>query len=383
MNFEFAPPPVNLVVGHNNAGKTNLFQAMQLLGLLAQHDIDTALTMTAGSQGSILNAYQKDKNMMSLEVICEFPEGDGFATYIYKLSLESQRSGSRSGEVPAQSFVLESEFLNRYSHETTSPVPLVRNVEGEAQIYNEYGPPIQTQAPRSTTMLNLLYDHHAHSHAIRFRNYLRQWQLFDFNSGRLRGRSFRPQDWVLAHDGSNLISVLATMKSADERVYQEFLKLARLVEPKIDVLNFPQAGDEVYLYIQDKHHGNLPLDQLSYGTLRFFAMAALLTLRERAATGDAPAPVILLEEPENGLYVGLLRPWFERLIKGVPRTGQFFLTSHSPYLIDLFDAHLDGISVVSNDGFASSLRKPDPENVRRLLDDMSLGEMHFRELLAR
>jgi hypothetical protein len=89
----------------------------------------------------------------------------------------------------------------------------------------------------------------------------------------------------------------------------------------------------------------------------------------------------MVEEPENGLHVGELKPLVER-IEPDGQSGQFLFTSHSPYLIDLWDANLEGIHVLKPGRPTSVLVRPDPEKLRPLLDQMPLGELHFRELLA-
>jgi predicted ATPase len=106
----------------------------------------------------------------------------------------------------------------------------------------------------------------------------------------------------------------------------------------------------------------------------------ILANAERAKQGD-PAPLTIIEEPENGLFVGHLKPLFQR-IDPQGGGGQFIFTTHSPYFIDLFDDHLDGVHVLRPGKPSSVLVRPDPAKVRALLDQMPLGEMHFREMLG-
>jgi predicted ATPase len=88
----------------------------------------------------------------------------------------------------------------------------------------------------------------------------------------------------------------------------------------------------------------------------------------------------MVEEPENGIYVGHLKPLFEKL-EPSGREGQYIFTSHSPYFIDLFDACLEGVWVVRNQGTHSLLTRPDRARLEANLGKFSLGEMHFRGLL--
>jgi hypothetical protein len=64
------------------------------------------------------------------------------------------------------------------------------------------------------------------------------------------------------------------------------------------------------------------------------------------------------------------------------RFGQYVFTSHQPYFIDLFDGSLDGVFFLKREPSHTVLIKPDPDQVRKLLGQFSLGELHFREMLG-
>jgi hypothetical protein len=79
--------------------------------------------------------------------------------------------------------------------------------------------------------------------------------------------------------------------------------------------------------------------------------------------------------------VGHLKPLFERLV-APGRKDQFIFTTHSPYFIDLFDSCLEGVHLIKPGVPSSEIRKLDVEKTKKLLAEMSLGEMHFREMLG-
>jgi hypothetical protein len=62
--------------------------------------------------------------------------------------------------------------------------------------------------------------------------------------------------------------------------------------------------------------------------------------------------------------------------------GQCIFTTHSPYVIDLFDTHLEGVHVLKPGVPSAALSKLKIEKVRPLLDDMALGDLHFHEMLG-
>jgi len=89
--------------------------------------------------------------------------------------------------------------------------------------------------------------------------------------------------------------------------------------------------------------------------------------------------LILMEEPETGIYAGHLKEIID-LIRPDSQS-QLIFTSQSPYCIDLFDGMLEGVTVVQRGERTSKLLRPDIEKLRNNLNDMALGEMHFREMI--
>jgi predicted ATPase len=135
------------------------------------------------------------------------------------------------------------------------------------------------------------------------------------------------------------------------------------------------------MFFEDDKDHTFSTKSISDGTLRFLAIAYIVLIGEQIASAAGFQPLTLIEEPENGLYVGQLKPLVQR-ISPSGSSGQFIFTSHSPYFIDLFDNNLTGIHLVKGGSPSSVLSQPNPDKLGPLLREMSLGEMHFRELLA-
>ncbi len=129
------------------------------------------------------------------------------------------------------------------------------------------------------------------------------------------------------------------------------------------------------MFMADERSNVFTPKALSNGTMRYLALAYVLMF-------EASTPrLVLIEEPENGLFVGHLK----RLLSLAPSTddslGQVIFTSHSPYFIDLFDQHLDGLFIARSAGTHSEIYRPDPTQLEALLEEFDLGEAHFRGLL--
>ncbi len=61
--------------------------------------------------------------------------------------------------------------------------------------------------------------------------------------------------------------------------------------------------------------------------------------------GPNVSPLVTIEEPENGIYPGQLRAFFDLFEEHAP-SGQFIFTSHSPYFIDFFDGCRDSVTLL-------------------------------------
>jgi predicted ATPase len=267
-----------------------------------------------------------------------------------------------------------------------SGATLLKNEDGQVRLLNEgrylNGESLDaccqdTTTNVGTTMLSHLHDPQASRRAMAFRNYLSSWQYYDLEPHRLRDDRFDPQADALNSDGSNLTSALFNLKNRDERRYRRLVELVQKVERRLDALNFMIAGERIVMELTDAQEHRFGLSGASNGTLRFMALCYVILNNARQSN----SPLTIIEEPENGLYVRCLKPLFE-LIDPAGNGGQYIFTSHSPYFIDLFDAQLENITLMEDRGTYSALVKPDPVQVRRYLEEMPLGELHFREMLA-
>ena len=57
LNVEFRPVGVNVLIGPNNAGKTNLCSALRFLGLTASQPLEDAIRASVGETWNIQNVY--------------------------------------------------------------------------------------------------------------------------------------------------------------------------------------------------------------------------------------------------------------------------------------------------------------------------------------
>ena len=93
-----------------------------------------------------------------------------------------------------------------------------------------------------------------------------------------------------------------------------------------------------------------------------------------------PAPLIGIEEPENGLHHQLLQTLateFKQYAQR-PRGPQVLITTHSPYLIDALSPSEVWILGKGSDGFSTLTRTADIEGVQSLFEEgLPSGSLWF------
>jgi predicted ATPase len=387
LNFEFKPVGMNLIIGQNNAGKTNLCSALRFLGLSSKYNLDNAMSYTLGERWNLTNFNVQDNSFIEIEMDCELMYEGEAVSFAYSLRLGT--SNGKSTE--AKSLNVEEERLTA-SGGPFAQTPLLENHKGKVKMLHEEGfvkglanSPfyVTARVPDNATMLSQLYELENNPRAILFREFLRSWNYYNFSPDVLRQPNVKQDidNDALAASGANLSRALFTIHNEKPRIEKKLYEIVRLLEPRLEYFTFSSPDPEhVHLFIEDMAGHHLSASSISDGTLRFIAMAYVIIMAKEQSHNVGFPPLAVIEEPENGLYVGHLKPLIEK-IDVTGRCGQFFFTSHSPYFIDLFDSNIEGIHVVKSGHPSSVLVKPDPHEVERLLKEMPLGDMHFRDML--
>ncbi|MBU0717290.1 MAG: AAA family ATPase [Planctomycetes bacterium] len=386
VNVSFEPTGLNLLVGSNNAGKTNLCHAMRFLSLTTGMSLHEASRRCTAEPWSLANVYL-DKPTIDIAVRCTLTWEKKDYQFDYELSLIAPRAVQGRGQ--SMALGVQREVL-RVTGGAFNDTPLVENNAGQVKLLHERvflgelqgrDTHVTTTAPPDHTMLFRLYDLVDNQRANLFKRYVGSWQYFNFDALRLRESSAQPLEMELDSDGANLASVLFNLKSAEERLYRKVVDAAKTVEPKLDLINFQSPDPEhVYMFFEDEKGKRFSATNISDGTLRYLALCTLVILNRRFGKAEGGAPLVMVEEPENGIFVGHLKPLFER-IEPSGKEGQYLFTSHAPYFIDLFDSCLDGVWVAHNQRTHTTIERPPKSKMEKCLGKYSLGEMHFRGLL--
>lgn len=372
VNLSFKPKDVNLLIGLNNSGKTNLCNALRFVSQTTYSTLDEALKpYIMGSPGLTNFSYKKPETYF--KIIADVPYFETSLKYEYELTISCSPPDFPNLNPNIRIGYERLKVINNMNEEYI----LIENEHNNVSILNEnINVKTISTPPHNSTMLYQVFDDINHSMSKNFKNYLSSWLYYDLSQNELRKFNYSPYDKWINSEGSNLSSVIYNLKKSDERSYRKLLVYLRLLEPDIDLINFvggDTAEPNIFMRFEYKNGRSLPAWRASNGTLRFLALSYILTVQ--------PSSFLIIEEPENGIFVRYLRKLLN-LINENENNQQVLFTSHSPYFIDLFDDKLENIFISKKDQYRSDLSNIDIEKTKKYLNDYPLGEQHFQEILS-
>ena len=242
INIVFKPQEINLLLGKNNSGKTNLCQALQFVGASSFLTLNDCAEQVAGGRYGMTN-FAFDKPAIDFYLRSRVPYEQENLVFEYELTISPPQNSI--GEASVR---VDREILSVTGGKFDKTI-LIKNFAGRIRLLHEkdfiagienY---VETSAPRDTTMLQHLYDLETNSRANHFKRYLGNWMCHDLSPTAMRRSDFKPNEVFLNRNGSNLTSVLYHLKTRYERDYRKLLKVIREIEPKLDLINFQVVSE--------------------------------------------------------------------------------------------------------------------------------------------
>ncbi|MCP4701872.1 MAG: AAA family ATPase [Gammaproteobacteria bacterium] len=181
-------------------------------------------------------------------------------------------------------------------------------------------------------------------------------------------------------DAGNLAAYLHASREIHPDCYERMADTIRLVFPSFsDFVLEPSPRNEKYILLNWREKGCpdylLGPHQLSDGTLRFMALAALLL----QPAGKLPG-MIILDEPELGLHPYAISV-FAGMVKSVAAKTQVVIATQSTCLVDEFEP--DQIAVISSEEMSGTqCKRLDQEKLSEWLADYSLSELWEKNLFG-
>jgi predicted ATPase len=312
---------VNVVLGPNGSGKTNLYRALALL-VDAAHGRLARSVAREGGMPSLMWAgphRKQDRRGVILEV--------RFDEFAYRLEVGLvvglQTIFKLDPEVKAETITFtEGKRRPVLLMERAGPTAWMRDDDGKRVTY-----PMELSS--SESVLAQLRDRHRYPEVASLCERMQGWRFYHHFRTDPDAPTRQPQVGistpVLSSTGDDLAAAIQTIReigdgpALDAAVTDAF--------PGARVLVHADSMMRVTIGMQVPGiERPLDVSELSDGTLRYLCLiAALLTPR--------PPELLALNEPETSLHPQLLSP-LGRLIARARRGSQIFLTTHSRELAD-------------------------------------------------
>jgi len=387
-DFKVDLAPFQVIVGPNSSGKSNFFDALQLLSRLAETDLYSAcLGARGGDTGELFTRYPDGSSSnhikFAVEMLVDRQVVDDFGRKAnlqynrlrYELeitqikdevapdrlfvSYESLRSIPReedswsdkyglsaqndwlSNETDEKTFISTEETFEGApevdKHPSATPITIIHSDGKGSEAFAQFTEPGMEEPERTTLSVSMgaFYPHilavHKELQAFRFLH-------LDPEALRQLGPTNAPR--LLSSDGSNLATVLGRMQAEDKYVLGDIsLDLASLI-PGIRKIRIEKNRtiDKYIIQVKTTDKRTFSSQVLSDGTLRLLALATL--------KNDAKLRGLLcIEEPENSVeplhienMARLLRKMatdFSDPEQADKPLRQVFITTHSPVFVGL------------------------------------------------
>ncbi len=174
-----------------------------------------------------------------------------------------------------------------------------------------------------------------------------------------------PTDFLLP-DGSNFVLVLHELLQSSETEAALIKHLRRFYEQARRIRTRVQSS-RIELLIEEDDNVQIPAARLSDGTLRYLALLTILL-------HPSPPPLVCIEEPELGLHPDILPIIAELLLDASTRT-QLVVTTHSDALVSALSEVPESIVVCESSIDGTQLRRLDRDALSEWLNQYSLGEL--------
>ncbi len=387
LNAEIEFARRHLVIGKNNSGKTNLCSAMRFLGRAAGEPLSQAAGSSVPGGIAEMTNWSYASNRIDFVVACELPFGQDSLSYEYTLSLEVTSSlaapapGALGLRVVVERLVVDGGGLKGASLlENDGQKVRLRDEEHASETSG-----LETPTPQDATMLSQLHELQTNRRAILFRRFLASWFYFCLSPVRIRfGWREASQATGLWADGASTATAIFHLKNQDERRYRRLIERVKVVEEDLDSVNFYVGPDQGILpFVSLGRRRQASWAGLSDGTLRALALSYIIEAADQAAdVAGWPPPFVMIEEPENGVYAGLLRKLLEGFEECAP-LAQFVFTSHSPYFIDLFDSEPSSVTLLRRERERTVVQRLAASKTPLPPDERTtLAERYFAEILG-
>lgn len=371
-NFEMVFTPLTVVAGVNASGKSNLFDALQLLARLAEVDLKTAFSEQRGHPSELFTQYDEDDYATEMEFIVEMlvnrkvKDNWGGEVDLKYTRLRYQLKIKRESNISGfENLYIVDERLENLKHnednwvknyipktvlETWRPkvtgrraIPYIKTedksgiativVHQDGQAGNKKVFPAKNASQTVLSSINTI----DFQHILAAKQEMLSWKFMQLNPEDLREPTRQDlgiRDTITA-SGKNLAAALFRIKQDDEYTLTAISRDLNNLLPNLTEVNVydDKANRQFIIKVKGDDGREFSSRVLSEGTLRLLTLCVLQY--DQQHTG-----LLCFEEPENGIHPFRIEA-MARLLKELTvdfkdtemPLRQVIVNTHSPVLV--------------------------------------------------
>lgn len=373
--ISWSPADLNVIIGPNGTGKSNLLRMLELISISAQGGLGKYIQKAGGMEPLVWDGISDSIRfyIKSSKLLPFWFADKNWLTY----GVELARLGKSGTYSIGEEQLLY--FDRKKLKEKVEPFTILDRKKMTGRIFDENRKELiasEESLLEDETLLSLTAGPFTiNRHIPIFRKQLAEWRIYhDMDvslAAPLRQPAIARSEKRVDADGQNLIPVLHTLYTEDRDFKNEIDSAMRAAFGNdYEELVFPPAADQrIQLRIRWR---SLKREQsaadLSDGTLRFLILLTIMAT-------PSPPPLIAIDEPETGLHPSMLPIVAEYAVDAAERT-QVILTTHSPQFLDAFGDTKPTTTVAKWVDGETVLKTVDGKELGYWLKEYSLGALY-------
>jgi predicted ATPase len=357
-DITISPTQLNVIVGANAAGKSNLADCLDFISDVYQHGLEMAVGRKGGYENIAFRKTRRSRKPIKIGLSIEFTPSDlsslGFDRVTYISGFKADHSFSfvaRGFSIRAAFEVVQEDLVIslRYGDEWKTIANLKRTREGYTIDAGDNDEQRHNRVVNLGTIEDALIDLDALQYVLArtkllptelilnatrlapifsvIQQAMTDIRIFQISPAQSRGFGVPTPTAELERQGGNLPAVIDLMQKRHPEVWTSVMQAMRAILPDLKSINVDYTPAKTLGLFFDEEGVGRPwgVEEVSDGTLQ--TLAILVAIFNPAST------VLVIEEPENSVH-----PWIIRHIldacREASKSKQIILTTHSPIIIN-------------------------------------------------